>query len=42
VTSTQSIEIVWDGIGKRLVDHCIKVNLISNGWHWNATHVERP
>jgi radical SAM protein with 4Fe4S-binding SPASM domain len=31
----------WDGIGKRLADHCIKVNLISNGWHWNAAHVER-
>ena len=31
----------WDRIGKRLADHCIKVNLISNGWHWNATHVER-
>ncbi|HEX7507158.1 MAG TPA: radical SAM protein, partial [Polyangia bacterium] len=31
----------WDRIGKRLADHCIKVNLISNGWNWNATHVER-
>ena len=31
----------WDKIGKRLADHCIKVNLISNGWHWNASHVER-
>ena len=31
----------WDRIGKRLADHCIKVNLISNGWHWNATHVDR-
>lgn len=31
----------WDRIGKRLADHCIKVNLISNGWHWNASHVER-
>jgi radical SAM protein with 4Fe4S-binding SPASM domain len=31
----------WDRIGKRLADHCIKVNLISNGWHWNETHVAR-
>jgi radical SAM protein with 4Fe4S-binding SPASM domain len=31
----------WDRIGKRLADHCIKVNLISNGWHWTAAHVER-
>jgi radical SAM protein with 4Fe4S-binding SPASM domain len=31
----------WDRIGKRLADHCIKVNLISNGWHWNESHVER-
>jgi radical SAM protein with 4Fe4S-binding SPASM domain len=31
----------WDRIGKRLADHCIKVNLISNGWHWNASHVQR-
>jgi len=31
----------WDRLGKRLADHCIKVNLISNGWHWNASHVER-
>ena len=31
----------WDRIGKRLVDRCVKVNLISNGWHWNASHVER-
>jgi radical SAM protein with 4Fe4S-binding SPASM domain len=31
----------WDRIGKRLADHCIKVNLISNGWHWTASHVER-
>jgi radical SAM protein with 4Fe4S-binding SPASM domain len=31
----------WDGIGKRLADHCVKVNLISNGWHWNETHVAR-
>lgn len=31
----------WDRIGKRLADHCIKVNLISNGWHWNASHVAR-
>ena len=31
----------WDSIGKRLADHCIKVNLISNGWHWNGTHVAR-
>ena len=31
----------WDRIGKRLADHGIKVNLISNGWHWDATHVER-
>jgi radical SAM protein with 4Fe4S-binding SPASM domain len=31
----------WDRIGKRLADHGIKVNLISNGWHWTAAHVER-
>jgi radical SAM protein with 4Fe4S-binding SPASM domain len=31
----------WDQIGKRLADHCIKVNLISNGWHWNEGHVAR-
>jgi len=31
----------WDQIGKRLTDHCIKVNLISNGWHWNESHVAR-
>jgi radical SAM protein with 4Fe4S-binding SPASM domain len=31
----------WDRIGKRLADHGIKVNLISNGWNWNASHVER-
>jgi|GEM_PF-61622 len=31
----------WDRIGKRLADHCIKVNLISNGWHWNDAHVAR-
>ena len=31
----------WDRIGKRLADHCIKVNLISNGWHWTAAHVDR-
>jgi radical SAM protein with 4Fe4S-binding SPASM domain len=31
----------WDRIGKRLSDHCIKVNLISNGWHWNESHVAR-
>lgn len=31
----------WDRIGKRLADHCIKVNLISNGWHWNEGHVAR-
>jgi len=31
----------WDRIGKRLADHCVKVNLISNGWHWNVSHVER-
>src|SRR5512142_1619804 len=31
----------WDVIGKRLADHGIKVNLISNGWHWTPAHVER-
>jgi radical SAM protein with 4Fe4S-binding SPASM domain len=31
----------WDRIGKRLGDHGIKVNLISNGWHWSAAHVAR-
>jgi radical SAM protein with 4Fe4S-binding SPASM domain len=31
----------WDAIGKRLADHGIKVNLISNGWHWNESHVAR-
>jgi radical SAM protein with 4Fe4S-binding SPASM domain len=31
----------WDTIGKRLADRCIKVNLISNGWHWTPAHVER-
>lgn len=31
----------WDVIGKRLADHGVKVNLISNGWHWTAAHVER-
>jgi radical SAM protein with 4Fe4S-binding SPASM domain len=31
----------WDRIGKRLADRGIKVNLISNGWHWNASHVDR-
>jgi radical SAM protein with 4Fe4S-binding SPASM domain len=31
----------WDRIGRRLGDHGIKVNLISNGWHWNESHVER-
>lgn len=31
----------WDRIGKRLADHCIKVNLISNGWHWSESHVAR-
>ncbi len=31
----------WDRIGARLASHGVKVNLISNGWHWNASHVER-
>ena len=31
----------WDRIGKRLADHCIKVNLISNGWHFTEAHVAR-
>lgn len=31
----------WDRIGQRLSSHGIKVNLISNGWHWNASHVAR-
>lgn len=31
----------WDRIGKRLCDHGMKVNLISNGWHWDASHVAR-
>jgi len=31
----------WDKIGKRLADHGVKVNLISNGWHWTKDHVER-
>jgi radical SAM protein with 4Fe4S-binding SPASM domain len=31
----------WDRIGKRLADQCVKVNLISNGWHWTSAHVER-
>ncbi len=31
----------WDAIGKRLADHGIKVNLISNGWHWDKSHVAR-
>jgi len=31
----------WDQIGKRLADHCVKVNLISNGWNWDETHVAR-
>jgi radical SAM protein with 4Fe4S-binding SPASM domain len=31
----------WDSIGKRLADRCIKVNLISNGWHWTPNHVAR-
>jgi radical SAM protein with 4Fe4S-binding SPASM domain len=31
----------WDRIGKRLADHGVKVNLISNGWHWNESHVAR-
>jgi radical SAM protein with 4Fe4S-binding SPASM domain len=31
----------WDRIGQRLAEHCIKVNLISNGWNWDPSHVER-
>jgi radical SAM protein with 4Fe4S-binding SPASM domain len=31
----------WDTIGKRLVDRGVRVNLISNGWHWDASHVAR-
>jgi radical SAM protein with 4Fe4S-binding SPASM domain len=31
----------WDRIGARLSSHGVKVNLISNGWHWTASHVER-
>ena len=31
----------WDRIAKQLADHSVKVNLISNGWHWNESHVER-
>jgi radical SAM protein with 4Fe4S-binding SPASM domain len=31
----------WDAIGKRLADQGVKVNLISNGWHWTDDHVTR-
>ena len=24
----------WDELGKRLTDHGVRVNLITNGWHW--------
>lgn len=31
----------WDRIGQRLVNHGVRVNLISNGWTWKAEHVSR-
>jgi len=31
----------WDELGKRLVDRGVRVNIISNGWHWTPQHVEK-
>ncbi len=31
----------WHELGKRLTDRGVRVNIISNGWHWTADHVEK-
>jgi radical SAM protein with 4Fe4S-binding SPASM domain len=31
----------WHEIGKRLADGGVRVNLISNGWHWTERHLEQ-
>jgi radical SAM protein with 4Fe4S-binding SPASM domain len=30
----------WHELGKRLTDQGVRVNMISNGWHWTDQHVE--
>jgi radical SAM protein with 4Fe4S-binding SPASM domain len=31
----------WDELGARLTRHGVRVNLLSNGWHFTAEHLER-
>ena len=31
----------WHEIGRRLTDHRIRVNIISNGWHWTERQIEQ-
>ena len=31
----------WHEIGKRLTDQGVRVNIISNGWHWTEEHVRK-
>jgi radical SAM protein with 4Fe4S-binding SPASM domain len=32
---------LWDEVGRRLGRRGLKVNLISNGWHWDEHHIRR-
>ena len=31
----------WHELGRRLSDHGVRVNIISNGWSWTAEHVQK-
>jgi radical SAM protein with 4Fe4S-binding SPASM domain len=31
----------WHDLGKRLTDQGVRVNMITNGWHWTDQHVEQ-
>jgi len=31
----------WHELGGRLTDQGVRVNMISNGWHWTESHVEK-
>ena len=31
----------WHELGKRLTDRGVRVNMISNGWRWEAEHLDR-
>jgi radical SAM protein with 4Fe4S-binding SPASM domain len=36
-----TVHPLWDELGKRLTDHGVRVNMVTNGWTWSQAHLDK-